>query len=312
MRYSKWQEEQEQEGKQTDCTNGLEGLLESLLSLIVIMLFRLRMPIDAAIRAYVQIGKRVFSKKDRSPELESAVVRTLSLEKKTLMWEPEFSRLTNSKAYVPLIFLIHSRNVYSLSNCSFVCAGRKSNVANPIHFPTWESKDQKFKRVNCTIVEAICATCATPNIFQDTSITEEPQADTRPIQYTGADLRWNNPVLDVWEEAKAAFTSSNISHIVSIGTGATEIVERHSDLSKTLMDIAKDCEKEYEEAARLLLEEVPRIKFIRLNVQQGLQTMEWETQEYGDIKVHTEAYLQEKEVDKKLDDIVTAHLEAAK
>jgi len=120
MRYSKWQEGQEREGKQTDYTNSLEGLLESLLSLIVIMLFRLRMPIDAAIRAYVQIGKRVFSREDhRSPELESAVVRILSLEKKTLMWEPEFSRLTNSKAYVPLIFLIHSRNIYSLSKLQF-------------------------------------------------------------------------------------------------------------------------------------------------------------------------------------------------
>ena len=187
---------------------------------------------------------------------------------------------------------------------SFVCAGRKENITKPIHFSTWSPITRGFIRPNCTIMEAVRATCATPKIFQDVPILEE--ANIEPIGYTGADLRWNNPVLHVWEEAKAEFTSLNISHMVSIGTGATGIIAHGPDYSKTLETIARDCETTYEEAAQMLRQEAPKVKFLRLNVEQGLQDMSWkEWEKFGVIKVHTEAYLQEHEVDKKLENLVT-------
>jgi len=274
------------------------------------MLFRLGMSIDEAIREYVEIGKSVFSQiseEARSWQLEIAVGKMIQRQngvdevraRKMPMRVPMNS--TKSRAYdIPNAF---SQWILTV-NCSFVCAGRKENVTKPIHFPTWNPTSRGFIRPNCTVMEAVRATCATPTIFKDVPILEE--ANIEPLQYTGADLRWNNPVLHVWEEAKAEFTSLNISHIVSIGTGATGIIAHGPDFSTTLKNIARDCETTYEEAAQMLRQEAPKIEFIRLNVEQGLQDMSWkEWEKFGVIKAHTEAYLQVQEVDQKLENLVT-------
>jgi len=120
MMYSIWQEEQEQEGKQIDCIHGLEGLpVFLLLSLIVVMLFRLGMSIEDAIQEYIKIGRSVYSQMNeeaRSSQLETAVMKMIQRQtgvneakaKRMRMWDPVSP--TKSRAYVTLMFLMGSRN----------------------------------------------------------------------------------------------------------------------------------------------------------------------------------------------------------
>jgi hypothetical protein len=51
------------EGESNSTEKVLTTHLASILRLIVIMLFRLRMPIDQAIKAYVELASHVFSEK---------------------------------------------------------------------------------------------------------------------------------------------------------------------------------------------------------------------------------------------------------
>ena len=123
-----------------------------------------------------------------------------------------------------------------------------------------------------------------------------------PISYIGADLRWNNPVKYVWQEAEVEFHGGGnaITWIVSIGTGKEEVISiQPSKFAKVLEKIARDCEETSETASAHC--DAMGWKYVRLNVDQGIQGMAWkEWGNHGLIEQHTKFYLKKVEVDNKL------------
>lgn len=126
----------------------------------------------------------------------------------------------------------------------------------------------------------------------------------------------NNPVRHLVEEATKEFgLERQVSCIVSIGTGKPMVagfkapgpVQRllPLELIKVLTSIAVDTE---DEASRMQsrLHNCPGL-FYRLNVEQGLQGIsleEWD--KLGEVKTHTETYLNTDTVSQGIDVIVDA------
>ena len=180
---------------------------------------------------------------------------------------------------------------------SFVCSSSKDNLLFPVRFRMWNPGENPTD--NCTIIEAALATCAAPRIIAGVEI----MGQVGPISYIGADLRWNNPVGYVWQEARSEFLSCRNANtcIVSIGTGKERVIAiQPSEFAECLKQIARDCEETSEMASKHC--DAMKWKYVRLNVDQGIQGMAWkEWGEHGGlIEQHTRYYLQKIEVDNKL------------
>jgi len=181
----------------------------------------------------------------------------------------------------------------------------------PVLFRTWSPR--RTSTDNCTIVEAVLATCATPGIIAGVEIKGESGL---PLRYGGSDLRWNNPVANVWEEAEVEFPShtNEIEFVVSIGTGKESVIgiQTSSQIAEVLKKLARDCELASDNASRHCKSK--GWKYIRLNVDGDLQDMawkEWETHG-GLVEIHTKSYLKKEEVNKELARLVLVPLDPPK
>src|SRR6266545_4146078 len=99
----------------------------------------------------------------------------------------------------------------------------------PFLFRTWTpATNQTY---NCTIIEATRATTADPTFFKGIEFGE-------PIKqrYLGGGLGCNNPVKRVIDEARSLFPDRLISCIISLGTGAANVIglERPDAFQKVL------------------------------------------------------------------------------
>jgi len=182
------------------------------------------------------------------------------------------------------------------------------NTSFPTLFRTWiPAANQSY---NCTIIQAVRATNALPAFFKDIEFGE-------PIKqrYTYGTLGCNNPVKYVIGEARSMYPNRSISCVVSLGTGAENVIGLDrpdafqrllpTNLIGVLKCIATDCEKTSEETARELAAQ--SILYCRLNVDQGLQDVslaEWEKLEA--VQLHTVQYLQKYVVDGHITQIVQA------
>ena len=189
---------------------------------------------------------------------------------------------------------------------SFVCAMPAGSFSFPSLFRTWTPvANQTY---NCTILEATRATSAAPTFFKGIEFG-------KPIKqrYLDGGLGFNNPVKLVIQEAESLFPNCPISAVVSLGTGAANVIglDRPDAFQKllptnligALKGIATDCEKTSEQTARELSSS--SVSYYRLNVDQGLQGVslaEWEKLE--DVQLHTLQYLQKYEVGQRVDQLV--------
>ena len=192
---------------------------------------------------------------------------------------------------------------------SFVCALPAENMSRPILFRTWTPSTNTAH--NPTIIEAVRATTATPRVFKVAEFG-------RPIKqrYLGVDLRWNNPVEFVVEQATSLYPGRPISCVVSLGTGTRRVIGYAkpdpfqkllpSELIRVLREIAADCEYQSERMAQRLNQPGRPNSYFRLNVDEGLQGVsldEWNRQ--GDVATHTMQYLNKHEIGQKLDQLVS-------
>ncbi|KAG6871401.1 hypothetical protein C0995_005005 [Termitomyces sp. Mi166 len=148
---------------------------------------------------------------------------------------------------------------------------------------------------NCTVVEAACATTATPGFFKAISISSGGLSEN----FIGASLGYNNPTSLVLHEAELVFGAAQpVACIVSIGAGHSGHISWKptktftQNLVKILLDISTNCEAPIED-------------LLKLNVEQGLQKMaldDWNR--LGEIKAHTVSYLQKAEIIQKVDSLV--------
>ncbi|KDR67979.1 hypothetical protein GALMADRAFT_257519 [Galerina marginata CBS 339.88] len=263
--------------------------------IIALMLGRLRMDVDTAIKHYDDLAKQVFSGIKRwgdgkfsATKLEGAiksVVRTVTGDSESLLLEDDNAGVCRT----------------------FVCAKNAHNLnANiPVLFRTYRSRETHS---NCKIWEAARATSAAPAFFKRIEISpQQPFID--------GGLGRNNPSQVVLDEAKALFGARQIGCLVSIGTGQAEVIGIKkpglfqqiipTDIIEALKTISTDCEATHE-AMLDRFANSPNTYF-RLNVEQGMQRIELsEWEKLSNVEAHTAQYMKKKEVDEKLAVLVNA------
>ncbi|KAG5351242.1 hypothetical protein C0989_007302 [Termitomyces sp. Mn162] len=241
---------------------------------IALMLGRLRMPIDLAIKKYVDFSKKVYSDIKMFGTAERFKASTFVSAMEDILQSAE----------LPADVLMQEKNPF--------CRRSYEVRAN--------------QGYNCTVVEAARATTASPGFFKAVSIGSGGMDE----EFIGAHLGHNNPTRFVLEEAELVFGASQpVACIVSIGAGHPGCVSWvstnsfTSEFMKVLFDISTSCEASVETLVKQY-KNVPGI-FYRLNVDQGLQKMaldDWNR--LGEIKSHSVSYLHKAEITQKVDSIV--------
>jgi hypothetical protein len=163
-----------------------------------------------------------------------------------------------------------------LNRFRFVCATRKEIATTTVRFRSYDSERQTIPD-NATICDAGRATSAATTFF------EPAEVGTSGQKYADGGLGANNPVDEVWAEAKDIWSprQDNIGELVkcmvSIGTGhpkTTPIFDGHYKfLTETLVAIATETEKTAEAFRRRHGEMFRANRCFRLNVDQGLQNV---------------------------------------
>jgi len=278
------------------------------------MLFRLRMSIDEAIGAYARLAKDVFSVqkwffkdgKFKASRLEEAIATVIQDALKIGKVESRSVRMLDEEATKWYDFISSSFITPSHSHHSFVCAMPAGDFSFPSLFRSWTPvANQTY---NCTIVEAARATSAAPTFFKAIEFGEPMRQ-----RYIDGGFGCNNPVRHVIEEAKSLFSSRPISCVISLGTGAADIIGLDradafqrllpTNLIRVLKGMATACEKCSEETARDAA--AHSFQYIRLNVDQGLQHVSLaECEKLNDVQLHTSQYLKKYDVGQKVDHLV--------
>ena len=151
---------------------------------------------------------------------------------------------------------------------------------------------------DCTIVEAVRATMATPGMFKRAWIEEQ----TVRTAYVGGGLGCNNPTAHMVDEVETVFPGRLIATVLSIGSGQlhSASVPYRSRLSQflpssliyTLDSIVMDCERANQELSRRF-ESTPSIYF-RFNAEQGMQDIDQtDLARLSEVRAHTLTYLKD-------------------
>ncbi|KAG6874980.1 hypothetical protein C0992_005698, partial [Termitomyces sp. T32_za158] len=136
---------------------------------------------------------------------------------------------------------------------SFVVALPSSNLTPRLFRSYLVGANQGY---NCTIVEAACATTATPGLFKHMVITDGSISET----FIGGNLGFNNPSKLVLEEAESVFGhSAQVACLVSIGAGQLGPLSlQHSD-TKSMLNILGKIATNSEKAAEELMSQYKHI-----------------------------------------------------
>ena len=153
-------------------------------------------------------------------------------------------------------------------------------------FRTYSSR-QGF--LDCTFVEAACATLSMASLFAPVSIGP----NRREMTFTSALTGFKNPARELIKEAEKQFGADmRVSTILSIGSGKSALVSFDGptpESNELLKGIVVDCERVARELAAQLFNVDA---YLRLNVDRGMENTkmsDWEG--LGIIEGQTESYL---------------------
>jgi predicted acylesterase/phospholipase RssA len=163
---------------------------------------------------------------------------------------------------------------------------------------------------DCSIVEAVHATCASIGLFKPVEIMGP--GGTK-VPYIDGGMGNNNPTARLLEEAALVFPDQHVTCVVNIGAGRARTISVpasgpfrlmwSSDLSVTLMSMAMDCERMAEDM-EMRFRDTPGVYF-RFSVDQGLDDIglaDWGK----DVVSHAHAYLGMSDNNTKMDRAVQA------
>ncbi|KAF8600376.1 FabD/lysophospholipase-like protein, partial [Ceratobasidium sp. AG-I] len=274
------------------CGTGTGGL-------VAVLLGRLRLPIIAAIKCYVEILNRGFVKKRfgtrfgiddafSATALEAAiggiVARHLGRADARM-----FEGL-NQEGRCKVLVCAMSADAIRAGTPTFIRTYRV--VAN--------------QGPDCTIVEAVRATMATPGMFKTANIVEQ----NIKSRYVGGGLGCNIATAHVLAEVEVAFPGRPLATVLSVGSGqlhSASVPDRSrlpqflpSTLVQTLGSIAMDCEKTHQELSRLF-EHTPNLYF-RFNAEQGMQDIDQsDLARLPEVRAHTQNYLKDAIINMRMD-----------
>ncbi|KIM28618.1 hypothetical protein M408DRAFT_69473, partial [Serendipita vermifera MAFF 305830] len=238
----------------------------------------LRMTVDEAIEAVVNIASAVFPENPDTPfdtTINSYNLKE-ALEDLLLM------------GGIPIDALMYDKTRPS-GRCKVVLyAATSASIEHPQAFRTYQSRGPTL---NPTIVEALCATMSIPSYFIPTKIGLR----LRQQCFVGGAMGTNNPTRELLREANAIYgKDTRVAQILSLGAGrprnlSLEKLVTVEKVGQLLTSMMADCEMVARElSARLYHIEA----FLRLNVEVGMEDIQiddWCT--LGHIDSQTRAYI---------------------
>jgi len=172
---------------------------------------------------------------------------------------------------------------------SVLYTASSADLGHPIPLRTYSGRGRSL---NPTIVEATCATIATPAFFSPVVIGPR----MRQQNFVGGPWCANNPTRELLKEATNAFGKDRrVAQILSIGSGRPKVLAVDSlattDNVRRLAEvIGMNCEMVAKELSTRLFS---ADAYLRLNVDRGMESVQiddWNG--LGVIEGHTNAYLE--------------------
>ncbi|KAH8795184.1 hypothetical protein DL96DRAFT_1827045 [Flagelloscypha sp. PMI_526] len=263
--------------------------------LLAVMLGYFGISVNEAIQEYLYVLKAVYqnpdaagwSKDERSQRLEAALKGLVT------------SKTSPSDENHPL-----NKPKEDSSGCKiFVTAMHALNLQQPILLRTYRSRNDA-DQPKCTLVEAIRATTAMPDLFMP--VTLGPPH--RQIEYfSPACHGFNNPIDQVREEAKETFPGHTISCIISLGCGhpgPVQIKDIKEDAARAVVQLAMDSVRAAEQTYRRLAG-IPNLYF-RFDVPYGLERAVLKLNPtLSEIRAHITAYVGQEQTSDRINFAVT-------
>src|ERR1700761_4134149 len=166
---------------------------------------------------------------------------------------------------------------------------------------------------DCHVWEAARATTATPTYFDPITIGNIGTA----LRCIDGGFGQNNPVSEVYEEAKAIFRGRSVSCLISIGCGQASTIHIPktgffrraknfpNHIIQAAKDMATDCEQKHQETARSFADKSGI--YFRFNVEEGLEAVGFEEwKKINNISSHTKHYMMMQETSRIFDSAVHA------
>ncbi|KAH8826745.1 hypothetical protein DL96DRAFT_1815829 [Flagelloscypha sp. PMI_526] len=267
--------------------------------LLALMLGQFGMGMNDVIREYRNFLKAThqhsdaagWSKDERSQKFES-VLKTFVA-----------SKTNPSDEYYPLI-----KPKEENPRCKvFVTAMHALNLQHPILLRNYRSRTDADPP-KCTLVEAIRATTAMPDLFTPVTLGQPH----RQIDYfSPACHGFNNPIDQVRQEAKAAFPGHSISCIISLGCGhpgPVQIKDAKEDAARAVVQLAMDSVRAAEQTYRRLVG-IPNLYF-RFDVPYGLERAVLKfNPTLSEIRAHITAYVGQEQTSDRIDSAVKQLIE---
>jgi hypothetical protein len=181
---------------------------------------------------------------------------------------------------------------------SALYAATTANLGYPVVLRNYKPRGSSL---NPTIVEAICATIATPPYFSPIKFGPRGRQQT----FIGGPRGANNPTRELLKEASAICGKDKlVAQIVSLGSGRSHIssMERSTDTKgagRLVLEMAADCEAVATELSTRLCD---MDAYLRLNVERGMENVlmnEWD--DLGPIEIHTSAYVETAEISETIE-----------
>ncbi|KAJ7770426.1 FabD/lysophospholipase-like protein, partial [Mycena metata] len=270
--------------------------------LIALMLGRLQMSVEDAVKAYGELSKEVFSDvkskghdgRFKASKLEKAIKRIVGHHSASL--DPEEG----------------IKDTRENACKTFVCTMNAANMSLPVLFRTYNATHHPA--MDCTIWQAGRATSAAPTFFKQIQIGPPGIEEA----FLDGGMGQNNPTAALLREAEIVFPDRHIAVIISLGTGQPHTINIPKpsglqrlfplDVVEAIRGIATDCEKEHQSFARYF-NLVPDVYF-RFNVERGMQDIQlnqWE--KLGDVAANTRQYTLSHPVESQLADAVKSLVE---
>jgi predicted acylesterase/phospholipase RssA len=179
---------------------------------------------------------------------------------------------------------------------STLYAATSANIRHPQAFRTYSIRGASL---NPTIVEAVCATMATPPYFVPVQIGRSHQS------FVGGAVGANNPTRELLKEANAVFGNERrVAQILSIGCGiptvlSLEAMTNEPGPSRLAKEIPTDCQVV---AAELTARLYDVDAYLRLSVEKGIGNIEMDQWGMvGEIEMHTACYIESQTVSHALE-----------
>ncbi|KIM19822.1 hypothetical protein M408DRAFT_30898 [Serendipita vermifera MAFF 305830] len=262
----------------TDCWDMMGGVGFGGLS--ALMLGCLRLSVEQTMSELATIGSTLFTQR-------KGVIATPDAN--TNMLKEAIEDLLKRHQY-PISLRLKDKT-FRNGRCKVVVFAATTTTMDHCH--PFRAYPHRGRSIDCTFVEAACATLAIPEYFAPIVIGPP----LREQRFIGTPLGSNNPIRQVLEEARLQFgDEKQVSLILSLGSGRPNAFsfdsldlypDNHGNLLTQLM---LGCERVARELS-FQMSELPA--YLRLNVDKGVENMkltDWD--KLGDIEGHTDVYLQ--------------------